>query len=125
MTSRLRITVGDVIASTAAAVGMTRDELLTRSRATRFVRPRQIAIYVARELTNASLPLLGKRFGSLNHTTVLYTIRRAPELMTADPALAALAARVRRDCIARAMRRADASGGQVGAVSLQPARLAA
>lgn len=125
MTSRLRITVGDVIAATAQAVGMTRAELLTRSRAIKFVRPRQIGIYVARRMTTASLPLLGRRFGSLDHTTILYALRRVPALIEADPALARLAERIERDCIDLALRRDAASGGQCGAPRRIEARLAA
>lgn len=123
--SFFRITVGDVIAATAKAAGLTRAELLTRSRAIKFVRPRQVAIYVARRMTSASLPLLGQRFGALDHTTVLYAVRRVPELLAADPALAALAAQVERDCVALAVRRAAAAGDQAGAVPVADMRVAA
>ena len=47
--------------------------------------PRQIAMYLARELTNASLPEIGKKFGNKHHTTVLHSIKKISELRNIDP----------------------------------------
>lgn len=47
--------------------------------------PRQIAMYLARELTNASLPEIGKKFGGKHHTTVLHSIKKISELRRIDP----------------------------------------
>ena len=48
------------------------------------VLPRQIAIYLSRKLTGASLPQIGEGFGGKNHTTILYTCRKVEEKMKSD-----------------------------------------
>lgn len=50
---------------------------------------RQVAYYLARELTPLSLPSIGRRFGGRDHTTVLHGIRRIAELEDTDPKIAA------------------------------------
>ncbi len=56
--------------------GLTPDELLSSSRAARVSWPRQVAMYLARELTNESLPAIGRQFGGRDHTTVMHAHRR-------------------------------------------------
>ena len=46
--------------------------------------PRQIAMYLSKELTNASLPEIGKKFGGKHHTTVLHSIRKIEKLREKD-----------------------------------------
>jgi chromosomal replication initiator protein len=50
-------------------------------------RPRQIAMALAKELTNHSLPEIGEEFGGRDHTTVLHAIRKVAELRESDPKL--------------------------------------
>ena len=64
--------------------GLTREELLSTSRAARIAWPRQLAMYLAREHTQASLPAIGAAFGGRNHTTVMHAVRRAEQRMTAE-----------------------------------------
>src|SRR6185437_13828594 len=59
-----------------ARFGLTRDELLSRSRAERIVWPRQAAMYLAKELTEHSLPAIAREFGGFDHTTVIHACRR-------------------------------------------------
>jgi chromosomal replication initiator protein len=47
--------------------------------------PRQIAMYLAKELTNASLPEIGKKFGGKHHTTVIHSVRKIDKMRTDDP----------------------------------------
>jgi chromosomal replication initiator protein len=47
--------------------------------------PRQVAMYLAKELTNSSLPEIGKKFGGKHHTTVLHSIRKIEKLRASDP----------------------------------------
>ena len=47
-------------------------------------RPRQVAMFLARDLTPKSLPLIGKLFGGRDHTTVMHAIRRVEELCKID-----------------------------------------
>jgi chromosomal replication initiator protein len=50
-------------------------------------RPRQIAMALAKELTNHSLPEIGEDFGGRDHTTVLHAQRKVAELRDSDPKL--------------------------------------
>jgi len=45
---------------------------------------RQVAMYLARELTDATLPAIGRAFGGRNHTTVMHACRRTTERIAAD-----------------------------------------
>ena len=63
-------------------------EVLGASRRKDLVSARQTAIYLARELTDLSLPLLGRFFGGRDHTTILHAHRRITELAAADRSLA-------------------------------------
>jgi chromosomal replication initiator protein len=69
----------------AEAFGLTREELLSRSRAARVAWPRQVAMYLTREHTHATLPAIGKSFGGRDHSTVLHAIKRATDRMSTDP----------------------------------------
>ena len=72
------------------AFDVSRDELLSASRNARLAWARQVAMYLAREHTGATLPAIGRSFGGRNHTTVMYACRRAGERIAADPAAQAL-----------------------------------
>jgi len=63
-----------------------REELLSTSRARRLAWPRQLTMYLARELTEESLPAIGRQFGGRDHTTVLHACRRAHERLARDSA---------------------------------------
>jgi chromosomal replication initiator protein len=69
--------------ATAAAFALTREDLLSSSRAPALVWPRQLAMYLAREHTGASLPAIAARFGK-NHTTVMHACKRAAERLRED-----------------------------------------
>jgi chromosomal replication initiator protein len=78
-------TIDDVQRLTCQAFGITRDELLSASREARLAWPRQVAMYLAREHTDASLPTIGERFGGRGHTTVLHACRRTATRVAGDP----------------------------------------
>lgn len=78
-------TVDEIQSVTCEAFGVTRQELLSTSRAARVAWPRQVAMYLAREHTDASLPTIGAEFGGRGHTTVLHACRRTAERIAADP----------------------------------------
>ncbi len=71
---------------TCDAFSISREELLSSGRSGRVAWPRQVAMYLAREHTGATLPAIGREFGGRNHTTVMYACRRAAERVAADPA---------------------------------------
>jgi len=65
-------------------------DLKSKKRSRQIARPRQIAMSLAKELTNLSLPDIGDSFGGRDHTTVLYACRKVDELVLSD-------ARIRED----------------------------
>ena len=63
---------------------LTREELLSASRVARISRPRQLAMYLAREHTQASLPTIGAAFAKRNHTTVMHAVKKVREQLEND-----------------------------------------
>jgi chromosomal replication initiator protein len=68
---------------------VSRSDLLSARRTANVVRPRQIAMYLAKTLTLRSLPEIGRRFGGRDHTTVLHAVRKIEGLIATDTTLAA------------------------------------
>lgn len=64
-------------------------DLKSPCRTKRVVRPRQIAMYLSKELTEAGLLKIGRNFGGRDHTTILHAIRKISHLCTIDPEIAA------------------------------------
>ncbi len=60
---------------------ITLDELVGEKRTKRVVMPRQVAMYLCRELTDSSLPAIGRAFGGRDHTTVLYAVQKVTKQM--------------------------------------------
>ena len=52
-------------------------------------RPRQIAMYLSKKMTPASLPHIGREFGGRDHTTVMHAIRKVEDLIKRDELMAA------------------------------------
>jgi len=82
---RQRTTVAEIVEATASEFKIGKDELLARDRRPRVVMARQVAMYVARELTTHSLPEIGRRIGGRNHTTVLHALNRVRTAIDTDP----------------------------------------
>jgi len=78
-----------------AAIGASRAEVDGNVRSTRAVLARQVAMYLARELTHLSLQEIGAWFGGRDHTTVLFGVQKTEERMRQDPRLAQLLGRLR------------------------------
>jgi chromosomal replication initiator protein len=76
--------VSEIQARACEHFGLTSDELLSSSRTARIAWPRQVAMYLARELTDDSLPAIGRNFGGRDHTTVLHAWRRTTARLAAD-----------------------------------------
>ena len=75
------ISATTVMAQTADYFGLTIDDLCGASRSRVLVNARQIAMYLCRELTEMSLPKIGKQFGGRDHTTVMHAERKIRQLM--------------------------------------------
>ena len=82
-----RITIEDIQRVVAAHYNIRPAELSSSRRAQAVVRPRHVAMYLAKQLTTRSLPEIGRKFGKRDHTTVIYAIRRIEELRRKDPGL--------------------------------------
>jgi chromosomal replication initiator protein len=79
-----RRTVADIQQRTCEAFGVSMDQLLSNSRAAPVAWPRQVAMYLSRELTDQTLPAIGRAFGGRNHTTVMHACRRTAERIATD-----------------------------------------
>jgi chromosomal replication initiator protein len=79
-----RFTVRDIQQHTCEAFGLSMEDMLSTSRAAPVAWPRQVAMYLARELTDQTLPAIGRAFGGRNHTTVMHACRRTAERMAND-----------------------------------------
>jgi chromosomal replication initiator protein len=82
-----RITIDDIQKATSEHYGMKQADLLSERRNRAIARPRQAAMWLAKQLTTRSLPDIGRRFGGRDHTTVLHAVRRIEALRLEDPAL--------------------------------------
>jgi chromosomal replication initiator protein len=82
---RQPLTVTQIQEAVCEQYGITADELLGKSRAARVAGPRQVAMYLARMHTKASLPAIGQAFGGRNHTTVLHAIKKVEAQIGKDP----------------------------------------
>ena len=82
-----RVTVDDIQKATAEHFGLKQADLISERRNRAIARPRQAAMWLAKQMTTRSLPDIGRRFGGRDHTTVLHAVRRIEELKAADPQL--------------------------------------
>ena len=83
-----RVKIEDIQRVVARHYNVSRGDLLSSRRTANVVRPRQVAMYLAKTLTLRSLPEIGRRFGGRDHTTVLHAVRKIDGLTTTDRALA-------------------------------------
>src|SRR6266699_302945 len=83
-----RVRIEDIQRTVVRQYNVSRADLLSSRRTANVVRPRQIAMYLAKTLTLRSLPEIGRRFGGRDHTTVLHAVRKIETLVGNDAALA-------------------------------------
>lgn len=79
-----RVRIEDILKMVSRHFKVPRNDLLSSRRSRDVVRPRQIAMYLAKSLTARSLPEIGRRFGGRDHTTVLHSVRKVEQLMKDD-----------------------------------------
>ena len=82
-----RITIEDIQKRVAEHYNIRLADMHSPRRARSVARPRQVAMYLAKQLTTRSLPEIGRKFGGRDHTTVMHAVRRIDELRAADPGL--------------------------------------
>jgi chromosomal replication initiator protein len=83
-----RVRIEDIQKIVARHFNVSKSELLSNRRTRAIVRPRQIAMYLAKVMTPRSYPEIGRRFGGRDHTTVLHAVRKIEEMTASDQKLA-------------------------------------
>lgn len=83
-----RVRIEDIQKVVARHFNVSKNDLLSNRRTRSIVRPRQIAMYLSKQMTPRSLPEIGRRFGGRDHTTVLHAVRKIDSLSEEDPKLA-------------------------------------
>ncbi|HEY8303677.1 MAG TPA: chromosomal replication initiator protein DnaA [Solirubrobacteraceae bacterium] len=76
--------IGEIKAAACERFGISGEELISHTRIARVAWPRQVAMYLSRELTDESLPAIGREFGGRDHTTVLHAWRRTEKHIATD-----------------------------------------
>jgi chromosomal replication initiator protein len=79
-----RLLVAHIQATVAAYYNIPLAEMYSPHRNKEFAHPRQIAMYLSREMTPRSLPEIGRRFGKRDHTTVIHAIRAVKNRIAED-----------------------------------------
>jgi len=82
-----RVKIEEIQKLVASHYSVTRADILSSRRTATVVKPRQIAMYLAKTMTLRSLPEIGRRFGGRDHTTVLHAVRKIEGLSNSDSAL--------------------------------------
>ncbi|RFC62482.1 chromosomal replication initiator protein DnaA [Fulvimarina endophytica] len=75
-TAERRVRIEDILKFVSRHYNISRTDILSARRTRTIVRPRQIAMYLAKTMTPRSLPEIGRRFGGRDHTTVLHAVRK-------------------------------------------------
>uniref|UniRef100_UPI0022EB75E6 chromosomal replication initiator protein DnaA n=1 Tax=Falsiroseomonas oryzae TaxID=2766473 RepID=UPI0022EB75E6 len=83
-----RVTIEEIQKRVAEHYNIRLSDMSSPRRARNVARPRQVAMYLAKQLTTRSLPEIGRRFGGRDHTTVMHAVSRVAELMQQDSAFA-------------------------------------
>lgn len=85
---RPQVRIESIQRAVAQHFNLSRQDLISSRRTQAVVRPRQIAMYLAKQMTLRSLPEIGKRFGNRDHTTVLHAVRKIEGLLADSAELA-------------------------------------
>ena len=83
-----RVTIEEIQKRVAAHFNIRTSDMHSARRARSVARPRQVAMYLAKQLTSRSLPEIGRKFGGRDHTTVMHAVRKVEELREHDRAFA-------------------------------------
>ena len=83
-----RVTIDEIQKRVAEHYNIRLADMHSARRARAVARPRQVAMYLCKQLTPRSLPEIGRKFGGRDHTTVMHAVRKIEELRTSDRAMA-------------------------------------
>ena len=82
-----KLTIEEIQRKVAEHYNIRLSDMIGPKRLRNIARPRQVAMYLAKQLTPRSLPEIGRRFGGRDHTTIIHGVRKIEELMTSDSQL--------------------------------------
>jgi chromosomal replication initiator protein len=83
-----RVTIEEIQKRVAEHFNIRVADMHSARRARAVARPRQVAMYLAKQLTSRSLPEIGRKFGGRDHTTVMHAVRKIEELRAKDASFA-------------------------------------
>jgi len=83
-----RVTIEEIQRKVAEHFNIRLSDMIGPKRVRNIARPRQVAMYLSKQLTPRSLPEIGRRFGGRDHTTIIHGVRKIEELMSTDSQLA-------------------------------------
>ena len=83
-----KVTMDEIMRKTCDFYNVRMSDLLSPKRSRNIARPRQVAMYLAKQLTQRSYPEIGKRIGGRDHTTVIHAVRKIEELKAKDSQIA-------------------------------------
>ena len=86
--SERKITVEEIQRKVSEYYNILMSDIIGPKRLRSYARPRQVAMYLCKQLTSRSLPEIGRRFGGRDHTTVMHGVKRIEELKTTDGQIA-------------------------------------
>ena len=81
---RAVVTIESIQKAVAEQFGLRSGEIKTKNNSRSIVYPRQVAMYLTKHLTEASLPEIGRQFGGKHHTTVMHSIDKIEEARKSD-----------------------------------------
>lgn len=91
-----KVTMDEIMRKTCDYYNVRLSDMVSPKRSRNIARPRQMAMYLAKQLTSRSYPEIGKRFGNRDHTTVIHAVRKIEELKLQDSQIAEDAENLRR-----------------------------
>ena len=86
--SERQVTIEEIQRQVSEHFNIRLSDLIGPKRVRIYARPRQVAMYLAKQMTSRSLPEIGRRFGGRDHTTVMHGVRRIDELRVTDTQIA-------------------------------------
>jgi Bacterial dnaA protein helix-turn-helix len=88
MARRQKVTIAEIQSAVAERFSLPLSEMTSARRSADVARPRQVAMFLAKELTPQSMPEIGRRFGGRDHTTVIHACRQVTKRCAEDDELA-------------------------------------
>lgn len=85
LANEMKISIKKIIDSVANYYGIKANDIISKSRSAKFVLPRQITMFIAKQLTDKSLKEIGDLMGKRDHATVIYSVKKIEEIIERNP----------------------------------------